>query len=264
MQFKRLLIAFIIIPLVFLYIFKLPPAYFLFFVIAISCLAQYEFYSMFKVKNALKYPGIFLGVLTIAASYFSRGFLAELFVIVFIIIAAVRLFLIRDPASSLRDVAVLIVGIIYIPGLLIYKIYLREYGAEWIIFLYGCVWASDSMAYYIGKGIGKRKLYAEMSPNKTIAGAVGSVAGGALGAIILKTVFVHSLDLALVNAVVLGIIIGAVSIAGDLVESMFKRDAGVKDSSNMLPEHGGMLDKLDSVLFATPALYWSAKGLGLI
>lgn len=155
-------------------------------------------------------------------------------------------------------------AVIYIPWLLGYQIYLRRQGYEWIIFLYGCVWASDSLAYYMGKGIGGRKLYEAISPNKTVAGAVGSIAGGALGAVILKTVFISSIALPLFTAAGLGIIIGAVTIIGDLVESMFKRDAGIKDSSNIFPGHGGILDKLDGVLFAGPVFYWVSVSLGLM
>ena len=126
------------------------------------------------------------------------------------------------------------------------------------------MWASDSLAYYIGKGIGRKKLYEEISPNKTIAGAVGSIAGGMSGAVILKITLVNYIAVSLVEAAVLGMIIGMVTIIGDLAESMFKRDAGVKDSSSIVPGHGGILDKIDSVLFAGPVLYWIALTCGLI
>ena len=213
----------------------------------------------------MKYTGLVFGAVTILA--FSPQFIFQPFdlvAVLFIVIACMRLFLKRSPESSLLDTATAVTAIIYIPWLLGYQIYLRNQGYEWIIFLYGCVWASDSLAYYMGKGIGGRKLYEEISPNKTVAGAVGSIAGGALGAVILKTVFICSIALPLFTAVGLGIIIGAVTIIGDLVESMFKREAGVKDSSNIFPGHGGILDKLDGVLFAGPVLYWAARVFGLI
>jgi phosphatidate cytidylyltransferase len=115
------------------------------------------------------------------------------------------------------------------------------------------------MAYYIGKGFGKRKLYVEMSPNKTVAGATGSVIGGATGALLLQTVIVPQLTAP--SAVFAGIMIGIVTIVGDLVESMFKRDAGVKDSGGIIPGHGGVLDKVDGALFAGPVLYWILTGI---
>ena len=265
MHLKRLTIAFIVLPLAYFYITKLPAVYFLFLLISVAAVAQYEFYSMYRVKGPLKYTGLVFGAVTILA--FSPQFIFQpfdLFAVLFIVIACMRLFLKRSPESSLLDIATAVTAIIYIPWLLGYQIYLRRQGYEWIIFLYGCVWASDSLAYYMGKGIGRRKLYEAISPNKTVAGAVGSIAGGALGAVILKTVFICSIALPLFTAVGLGIIIGAVTIIGDLVESMFKRDAGVKDSSNIFPGHGGVLDKIDGVLFAGPVLYWVAIGFGLM
>lgn len=274
MHLKRLIIAVIALPLLYFYITKLPAEYFLFLLITITAIAQYEFYSMYNVKGLLRYSGIALGILTISAAYLSthylivrdlsRNLLTDLFAVSFFIVACIRLFSKRSPASSLHDIAAVIVAVVYIPWLLGYQIYLREHGAEWIIFLYGCVWASDSLAYYIGSGIGKRKLYREVSPNKTIAGAAGSITGGAIGAVILKTALIYSISLPFVKAVIMGIIIGAISIIGDLVESMFKRDAGVKDSGNILPGHGGILDKLDSLLFAGPVLYWVAIAFRLI
>lgn len=278
MHRKRLIIAFIILPLAYFYITKLPAVYFLFLLIAVAAVAQYEFYSMYRVKGLLKYTGLAFGAVTILA--FSPqpslpgesrlvgtalGFQPfDLFAVLFIVIACMRLFFKRGPESSLLDTATAVTAIVYIPWLLGYQIYLRNQGYEWIIFLYGCVWASDSLAYYMGKGIGGRKLYEAISPNKTVAGAVGSIAGGAAGAVILKTIFISSIALPLFTAVGLGIITGAVTIIGDLVESMFKRDAGIKDSSNIFPGHGGVLDKIDGVLFAGPVLYWAAIVFGLI
>ena len=116
------------------------------------------------------------------------------------------------------------------------------------------MWVSDSVAYYAGKGLGKRKLYTAVSPHKTIAGAVGSVAGGALCALLLSYAFIPLL---------IGIIIGVTTIIGDLVESMLKRDAGIKDSGVLIPGHGGILDKIDGVLFGGPILYFLLSAIGI-
>jgi len=134
-------------------------------------------------------------------------------------------------------------------------------GPAWIIFLYGTIWGADSAAYYIGKGFGKRKLYESMSPNKTIEGGVASVVGGAICALLLQRIL--GVGLAPGLALVVGALVGGVTIVGDLVESMFKRDAGVKDSGTIIPGHGGLLDKIDGVLFAGPVLYWAVRALGL-
>ena len=170
------------------------------------------------------------------------------------LIALVRLFTKSGPLSSLKDIAPAVVGIFYIPNLLMAQWYLRLEGYEWILFLYGCVYASDSMAYYVGKGIGERKLYSAVSPNKTIAGAVGSVAGGVIASLILGALLLDHKGM--FQLFVMGGVIGTVTIAGDLVESMFKRDANIKDSGSIIPGHGGLLDKIDGALFAGPVLYW--------
>ncbi|MBS1233330.1 MAG: phosphatidate cytidylyltransferase, partial [Nitrospirae bacterium] len=114
-------------------------------------------------------------------------------------------------------------------------------------------------AYYIGKSIGKRRLYREVSPNKTVAGAGGSVIGGMVGALLLRMLIVPQLGL--LPTLFIGVMVGIISIIGDLVESMFKRDAGVKDSGAIIPGHGGILDKIDGALFAGPFLYWILKGI---
>ena len=257
MHLKRLIVAVLLLPVLYLYIVFLPPRYFFFLVIIVSTLALSEFYSMYRVSPVLKYAGLFFGISVLGISYISRAHLPDAVVAAVMAVMVIRLLFRRDPASSLSDVAPVVVGILYIPALLSFQVELRNFGAEWIIFLYGTVWASDSLAYYLGKGIGKRRLYAEVSPNKTVAGAVGSLIGGAAGALILKAAIVPQLTAA--SAAVIGIMAGIISIIGDLVESMFKRDAGVKDSGGLIPGHGGMLDKVDGVLFGGPLLYWILK-----
>jgi phosphatidate cytidylyltransferase len=128
--------------------------------------------------------------------------------------------------------------------------------------LYAAVWGSDSMALYVGKSIGRTKLYVAMSPNKTVEGAVGSFIGGLIGVLLIKFTILDSMPLS--TAIILGLVVSLSTIIGDLVESMFKRDAGVKDSSSIVPGHGGFLDKIDSVTFAGPAFYWSCLLLNVI
>ena len=254
MHRKRLIVAAILLPLLYLYIMRLPAGYFFALTLAMSLTAMSEFYSMYRITGILKYLGLLAGVAVITVSFFSRGHLRDAIIISAMVIMAARLLFRKDPSSSLHDLAAPLIGILYIPGLILFQVQIREIGPEWIIFLYATVWASDSMAYYIGKGIGKRKLYKEVSPNKTIAGAVGSLIGGATGALIMMATIVPSLHAT--AAVLTGIIIGTISIIGDLIESMFKRDAGVKDSSIIIPGHGGILDKIDGSLFSGPVLYW--------
>jgi phosphatidate cytidylyltransferase len=267
MHLKRLIVAIILLPVLYLYIVFLPPGYFFFLIIIISTAALSEFYSMYRVYGILRYAGLFSGISVLGISYISRAHLLDVIVAAIMAAMVIRLLFGRDPVSSLSDIAPVVVGLLYIPALLSFQVEIRKFGAEWIIFLYGTVWASDSLAYYLGKGIGKRKLYVEVSPNKTVAGAAGSLIGGTAGALILKAVIVP--QLAAASAAVIGIMVGIISIMGDLVESMFKRDAGVKDSGGLIPGHGGILDKVDGALYAGPLLYWILKfiyvkqGIGL-
>jgi len=254
MHRKRLIVAVILLPLLYIYIMRLSAGYFFCLMAAVSLTALSEFYAMYRVTGILKYLGLVAGLAVLGASFFAREYLPDTVICSVMVIMAARLLFKRDPLSSLHDLAAPLIGILYVPGLILFQSHLRKIGPEWIIFLYATVWASDSMAYYLGKGMGKRKLYKEVSPNKTVAGAAGSLIGGAAGALIMMATIAPSLHAT--TAVLIGIIIGAISIIGDLIESMFKRDAGVKDSSIIIPGHGGILDKIDGSLFTGPVLYW--------
>lgn len=262
MHHKRLIVACILVPVFYLYIMYLPVEYLLYLLVLVSSAALIEFYRMFRLQPALRYAGVVSGAAMLAVFFAARHFFIDVLLLCAMAVMGIRLFLKRDPARSLSEVSAVILGLLYIPGLLTFQLSLAKAGPVWIVLLYISVWVSDSMAYYVGKGLGKRKLYPEVSPNKTVAGAVGSVVGGAAGALFVRSVMMRQISL--YQAVLLGLTIGLACIAGDLVESMFKRDAGVKDSSNILPGHGGILDKLDSVTFAGPVFYWLCAGLGLI
>ncbi|HAM52806.1 MAG TPA: hypothetical protein DCP92_19705 [Nitrospiraceae bacterium] len=262
MHATRLIVAAILLPLFYLYVVKLQQGYFYLLILLVSSLAQSEFYAMYRVRGILKIVGIGAGVALLSAMYFSRGILPDILLSAFLLIAFVRLMGKRDPASSLHDMAPVVTAMLYIPCSLGFQIFLRGGGPGWILFLFGCVWASDSFAYYIGKTLGRKKLFVEVSPQKTVAGAFGSVAGGALSGFLLNRAFVQTMNSW--ESLTIGIVIGATTIIGDLVESMFKRDAGVKDSSGIIPGHGGILDKIDGVLFAGPVLYWVSKAFRLI
>lgn len=262
MHRKRLITALILTPLLIAYIMLLPPIYFLLLMIAVALVGQYEFYTLFGVEKKYRVIGLLSGIVLFALVYRDGAPSEDFIPVVFIVIAVLRLFAKRSPDSSLKEISYVIMGVIYVPFLLSYQIKLREFGPEWIIYLDSCVWAADSLAYYMGKSLGKKKLYETVSPNKTMVGAYGSL----IGAVVISLVFnaILSLNLSIAEAVVLGLIIGFVSIVGDLVESMFKRDSGIKDSGNIIPGHGGILDKIDGIVFVSPVLYWIVSRVILI
>lgn len=262
MHTKRLIAAAIFVPLFYLVVMYLPGQYFFFLVVVLSSLALFEFYAMFRLVGLMKYTGMVVGAALLAVFYSSVENFAAAILLSLLLIMTIRLLFRGDPASAHADVSTALLGLLYIPGLLTFQLSLAKASPVWIIFLYSSVWAADSLAYYVGKGFGRIKLYERMSPNKTLEGAVGSAAGGMGGALFINAVLLHQVSI--LPVLLLGLSIGVVTIIGDLVESMFKRDAGVKDSSHMIPGHGGVLDKIDGVTFAGPVLYWFCLGFGLI
>lgn len=126
-------------------------------------------------------------------------------------------------------------------------------GNIWIFFLLAVIFAGDTGAFYSGKFFGKHKLYERISPNKTWEGAVGGLLCSIIAAFwFLRILRIHQLDL---NILALVIVLSITGQIGDLAESMLKRNSGVKDSSRILPGHGGILDRIDGLLFAIPVLY---------
>ncbi len=129
-----------------------------------------------------------------------------------------------------------------------------EMGRDLLVLLLVVIWFGDTAAMYVGSLIGRHRLAPSISPRKSVEGALAAVAGGIGGALLAHVWWFHRLDA--VHAVVIGTILAVVGIFGDLAESVIKRAAGAKDSSSILPGHGGMLDRIDSLLFAGPALYY--------
>ena len=149
-----------------------------------------------------------------------------------------------------------ILGVLYIPLLMAHFIMIRRSpsGVLWIFFILVLAFAGDIAAYYIGRRFGKRKLLPEVSPGKTVEGTIGLVAGSIAGCLLFKFFFFPALPA--FHAVVLGLVGSIAGQLGDLSESALKRAAGVKDSGVILPGHGGILDRLDCLMFITPFVYY--------
>jgi phosphatidate cytidylyltransferase len=128
-----------------------------------------------------------------------------------------------------------------------------ENGVQVLFMILFMIWATDSGAYFVGKSMGKRKLWPVISPNKTIEGAVGGIFFSILVAIISYAV--QFVDMPLMNVLFISVLVGIFGQIGDLAESAFKRIYDVKDSGSLLPGHGGILDRLDSALFVFPLLH---------
>jgi phosphatidate cytidylyltransferase len=147
----------------------------------------------------------------------------------------------------------------YLPLLFPFFILIRmnPQGLNWIFFLLVVNYAGDTGAYYVGRTLGRHKLAPLVSPQKTIEGSLGGVAANLL----VTWIFQETLfsDYPFMPMASLGLAIGIVSQVGDLLESMFKRTARVKDSGSLFPGHGGLLDRMDSLLLAAPVVYFFIK-----
>jgi len=152
------------------------------------------------------------------------------------------------------DAAFAVLGALYLGIGFFYFIETRMAGIEYVIFALGLIWTTDSGAYFIGKKFGKKKLWPDISPNKTIEGFVGGIVTAIVFALIFQLISPFSISI--VALVVVTIIASIFGQLGDLVESALKRQYSVKDSGSLLPGHGGILDRFDSLLFVLPLLHF--------
>jgi len=127
------------------------------------------------------------------------------------------------------------------------RLHLLDHGGGWVVMAMMLAWFSDTAAYFAGRWFGKHKLYEKLSPKKTIEGSLGGLVGSTIGALCGHYFLVPALPL--VDAVVLALVAGSLGQAGDLFESLLKRSVGVKDSGTILPGHGGLLDRVDALMF---------------
>ena len=144
-------------------------------------------------------------------------------------------------------------GPLYVGGLLgtVGMLHRLEHGGAWVLLAMWLAWASDTGAYFAGRYFGKTKLYPSVSPSKTVQGSIGGLLGSLTGGLAAHFWFLPTLPL--VDAVVLALVGGALGQMGDLVESLVKRSTGVKDSGSILPGHGGLLDRVDALMFTALA-----------
>jgi phosphatidate cytidylyltransferase len=151
-------------------------------------------------------------------------------------------------------------GILYVGWLLGYIVALRgiEDGRNWVFYALFCTFGSDTAAFFIGRAIGRHKLAPSISPGKTWEGAIG----GLLGAVGVSFLFLLPTPVTLTSqlnwwqAIILGLLVSIFGQVGDLVESLLKRNTGAKDSGTLIPGHGGILDRMDSIVFAVVVVYY--------
>lgn len=222
-----------------------------------------EFYGVFK-KIAIKpfeMTGLISGALIIASTGLYGERATE--IVPFVLIACIFIcfsIMIFTGRTRITDLGVTLLGIVYVSIFmsLILLIYINEYGKLFIWLVFILAWAEDTFAYFIGINFGRHKLCPSISPKKSVEGAVGGLSGSVIGSLVFGFVAhrLSGISFKAVDIMVLGVIGGALAQLGDLSASLIKRYAGVKDYGNIIPGHGGILDRFDSILFTAPVVYY--------
>ena len=222
------------------------------FIAVVSGLCCFEFYRMMRLDG--KVPNEWLGL---AASVLfplcALGDSVLLTALLFVLVLSLGLWYLYSPRTRIADVSVTAFGPLYTGFMLSAVVLLRDRipgfeGALLAIGVCASVWISDSFAYLVGKRFGSHKMAPKISPHKTWEGFAGGLLGSVLIWLILWAVGFYGLNLP--YTVLCGIVVGILGVFGDLIESRIKRGVGVKDSGNLIPGHGGMLDRSDSLIFA--------------
>ncbi|OGC21466.1 hypothetical protein A2310_03200 [candidate division WOR-1 bacterium RIFOXYB2_FULL_37_13] len=233
---------------------------FLIFILTLALFSVNEFYNLMMKKGY--YPAYWVGniitIFFIVFSYYSVSKNWEPAHSAILTIAASLALMagvfLKRAEDTIVDVAVTLLGMIYIGWFFSYFIFIRsltDHGA-YFFFLMLTIWAMDIMAYLVGKKFGRHKLAPNISPHKTWEGAIA----GFVTCIIASEIFSNFAAINGTHALILGLLIGLVAQLSDLVESVIKRDAGAKDSSQIIPGHGGVLDRLDSFILTAPIMYY--------
>ena len=261
MHLKRWITGLCALPFLIFLVYK-GGLFFTSLVNAAGLVALWEYYRIAVPSNTKSLSAIILwwgyGIccaITWAAYAVGTDLILSLVALNVVTIALISLFQFKSDRSVLDVIVKQIQGIIYIPVMLGFLILIRENqsGTIWIFLLLAVIFAGDTSAYYVGSYWGRHKLSPAISPGKTIEGAIGGLAANlAIGAI-GKTLFLPGLPWSL--SLLFFLAVGIAGQLGDLFESEMKRSSNIKDSSNILPGHGGVLDRIDALLFASPVAY---------
>jgi phosphatidate cytidylyltransferase len=244
---KRVLTALVLLPFAIYAIFFAPPAIFFAVVVMMAGLCYYE-YTTIMVAQGIEGPywiGYAAGLLVLCNFPYARLLAAAL------LTASLTL---RQLSKAVPFAGATALGVLYVFTAWRCAVDLHAAGVHWLLFALAVNWVGDVAAFYVGRSIGRHKLAPRISPGKSWEGAAGSMVAAILFG---YGFFVFALPgIALAPMLGLSVVANAAGQVGDLAESALKRGAGVKDSSTLLPGHGGFLDRLDSSLFTMPVVYY--------
>jgi phosphatidate cytidylyltransferase len=201
--------------------------------------------------------GIIWAVLFIISPHSELAFLAPLLLTSAVVLSLLILVFSRQKEGAFQNWAGTVAGILYVGWLLSFMVALRlDAGRNWVFLALFTIFASDTAAFFVGRALGRHRLAPRISPHKTWEGAVG----GVVGAIVVSLLFTLSsplhLPLGYGQAILLGLLVSVFGQLGDLAESLLKRSSGMKESGILMPGHGGLLDRMDSVVFAGLVVYY--------
>jgi len=264
---KRLASAVVLLPVFLLIVVKAPAFLFNALVVIASALALWELMRLFEQggRPAYRTLGVVAGTAVTAAFGASR--LLEPMTLPALVLALAVGAVLSAPlwakAPATEPAANTLLAILYVGWLLGYGILLHHtspIGDELVLFLVGVTWIGETAAYLVGSAVGRHKLAPVISPKKTVEGAAAQVvmsvvSGAALGAWLLP-------QCGTAVAIAGGALVGVVGQVGDLAESVIKRSVGTKDTGGIIPGHGGVLDRIDSLLFNLPAFYYFTLAAG--
>ena len=260
-QVKRIASALVILPPLVWFLCYASPVWFLILVLALIGLSLYEYFHILQqVRLSLCTSVTFLAAFVLAIVAYLDEDWRWLPIVLFLSIVALTLSVMVLPSGGSAIFPTLvysIFGLLFIGWNLSHLLLLRllPAGQWYILFLCAVVWVGDSAAMYVGKSLGRSKMAPTISPGKTWEGAVGGTVGGVLTAVVSAGFWLP--HVVLWQCAILGLCISLAAQMSDLGESMLKRYAGVKDSGGLIPGHGGILDRVDSMLFAAPTLVYA-------
>jgi phosphatidate cytidylyltransferase len=258
----RILTAAVLLPVLWLTVKVAPPLVFSMAALAAIGIACWECFRMVDCAGGQPFRGVgLIAGLAVVWSFVDLPprFGAELPIVALTVVAVVLAMWRRgNPGEMLQSSISTVFPVVFVCLTLGLLAGLRsmpgEDGEDLLMLLFVCVIFADTAAFYVGTWIGKRRMAPVLSPNKSWEGALAGMGASVLGALVVQAWFYRRLPVG--HAVALGLTLGLAAILGDLAESMLKRAARVKDASCLLPGHGGLLDRTDSLLFAGPWLYY--------